>query len=329
VVVAQIDGRQMGILLFPLRDVRLVVVPPGQEVVIAEMEEKVGAFRGNGGPHIVRVRKIHFAHLCGEVLAGRIQLADETLIDLHASAANGERVARVDSADHGKRVVAGLHLLRRQGEQDAVCIGQLDVPLNANEGDGPALDDGDAQLVREKAHHGSFLHPGNPFEFEPPFGKGNEEEVASDVGAENRKEVGASQLAVAEGLNGGGGVDAKAGVMVEERAHSDDRREKDAGRDQEAGDERYFAPGGPDPGRKEAAPNGNTARGAQERLFCVVLGIGFGWTGTIVSPPGRRRRCGSRTRTRDAVTADRRTTEVRRFIEQRYVASVCAGFSHA
>ena len=95
----------------------------------------------------------------------------------------------------------------------------------------------------------------------------DEEEVASDVGAEDGEEIGAAQLAVAEGLDGGGGIDAEAGIVIEEAARGDEKSGDDAERGQEGSGESQLAPAGTSPGGKEAATDGNAAAGAEEGLF--------------------------------------------------------------
>ncbi len=209
----------------------------------------------------------------------------------------------------------GRHLLRRQGEDHAVGVGQVDVSADLDEGDGGALDDGDAELVGHQAHDGRLADPRNLFELGAALRQRDEEEVAADVGAEDGKEVGAIELAGAEGLDGGGGLDAEAGIVVEEAVHGDDERKKQTWNDEDRDAQSQFAPGGSEPGGKQAVADGNTAAGAEKRFFRVVFRFGFR---------------ASRTERACFAVPDRRPTEsVRRIIQKRDTTVVYAAFSHA
>ena len=123
--------------------------------------------------------------------------------------------------------------------------------------------------------------------------EGHEEEVAADVGAEDGEEVGAAELAVAEGLDGGGGFDAEARVVIEEAARGDEQSDDDAERGQGGSGEEPAGPSGFGPGGKEAATDGNAAACAEEGLSAVVVGVG---TRTARSRASKPRAAGGRSR---------------------------------
>ena len=163
----------------------------------------------------------------------------------------------------------------------------------------------------KEAHDGGLADPGDLLEGEAALREGDEEEVASDVGAEDGEEVGAAELAVAEGLDGGGGIDAEAGIVIEEAARGDEKSGDDAERGQEGSGESQLAPAGTSPGGKEAATDGNAAACAEEGLFGSVVGVG--------------------TRTRGArveTSSGRRTIQVSRWFVENRRASVQDGFCH-
>ena len=274
----------MGILLFPLRDVGLVVAPAREEILIAEMQQQVAAIGRDGGAHVLGVGQVDLAQVGGDVFAGRIQVGNELLVNPHPRFTDGGRVGGVHTADNSEGVVSGCHLLWGQGEDDAVGIGQLRMSMDEDEGDGGALDDSDAELVGQEAHHGRFLHPGNLFELGAALRERYEEEVATDVRAEDREEVGAIELAIAKGLDGDGGLDAEAGIVIEKTVYGDDQREKQSGNDQDGESQGQLAPAGSEPGGEQAAADGNAATRAQERFFRVVFRFGLGGTQESAGP---------------------------------------------
>ena len=146
-VVAEVDRGELRILLLPLRDVRLVVAPAGEEVFLSEMQEQVGAVGRDGGADVIGIGEVDFAQLRGDVFAGRVQVGDESLIEVHARAANGERVSGDDATDNREGVVARGHLLRGHGEEHAIGVGQLDAAVDLDEGDRGAFGHSDAQLI--------------------------------------------------------------------------------------------------------------------------------------------------------------------------------------
>ena len=111
----------------------------------------------------------------------------------------------------------------------------------------------------------------------------------SDVGAEDGEEIGAAELAVAEGLDGGGGIDAEAGIVIEEAARGDEKSGDDAERGGEGSGESQLAPAGTSPGGKEAATDGNAAACAEEGLFGSVVGVGTRTRGARVETSSGRR----------------------------------------
>ena len=77
------------------------------------------------------------------------------------------------------------HHRRRHGEQHAVGVNQADLLALAHKRDRLALNDRDANLVRQQAHDGGVLDPGNLLQLPAALGEGNKEDVAADVFAED------------------------------------------------------------------------------------------------------------------------------------------------
>ena len=77
-----------------------------------------------------RSTSLSCAEMCSPVA---VQVGDESLIDVHARAANGERIGGVDAADDREGVVAGGHLQRGHGEEHAVGVGELDAAVHVRQ----------------------------------------------------------------------------------------------------------------------------------------------------------------------------------------------------
>ncbi len=180
--------------------------------------------------------------------------------------------------------MAGGHHRGRHVQDDSGSVDQLDLVADADEGDGGALTHGDAKLVGEDAHDGGVLDPGNLFQFGTAGGQRDEEDVAADVGSEDGEQVFAGELAVADGLDGGGGVDAEAGVAIEEVADGDDGPDG-CGGDGKRGEEKdESAPAGFCPVGQDAFADGDAAAGAQEGVVAdTVDGLGGDPVGSAVS----------------------------------------------
>src|SRR5271166_6978165 len=138
---------------------------------------------------------------------------------MHAGSADGERIVGIDAAHDGERKMPGGHHGRRHVEDDTRLVDQLYLVAFAHKGYRSALAHGDPQLVGQKTHDGCVLDPRDVFQFGTALGERDEEDVAADVRTEDGEQIFAGELTVAHGLNGGGGVDAKARVAIEEIAY--------------------------------------------------------------------------------------------------------------
>jgi hypothetical protein len=83
-VVAQIHRRQLGILLPPLGDVRLVALVALQEMVFAKVSQNVGALLGHQHAGILGIGQVDLGDLLGEMLVVGVQLRHQALVDRHA-----------------------------------------------------------------------------------------------------------------------------------------------------------------------------------------------------------------------------------------------------
>ena len=172
--------------------------------------------------------------------------------------------------------MAGGHLAWRHGEDDAIGVGQFDAAAHLHKGDWGAFGNGDAQLIGQEAHDRGLPDPGDLLEGDAALRQGHEKQIASDVRSEDGEEIGAAQLAVAEGLDGSGGIDAEARIVIEEAAGGEEESGDEAERGEESSGEGQPSQGGASPGGEEAATDGNTAAGAEKGLFRVVVGVGGG-----------------------------------------------------
>ena len=82
-------------------------------------------------------------------------------------------------------------------------IDQPDLRADARKGDRRALRNRDAQLVGQQPHDRSMFYPWQLLQGCLAPGKGDEEDVAADVSAKDRKQLFARQLAVTDGLDRG------------------------------------------------------------------------------------------------------------------------------
>ena len=92
-LVAKIDRGEMRILLAPLRDVRLVALIAGEELVVAEVGENVGALLGHQHARVFGIGEVDFGDLLGKALPGAVEFADEAPVDRHARLARCQRIA--------------------------------------------------------------------------------------------------------------------------------------------------------------------------------------------------------------------------------------------
>ena len=215
-LVAQIHRREMGVLLAPLVDVGLVALITRQKLVVAEVGENVGALLGHEHhPRVFRIGEIDFGYLLGQVLAGAVEIADQSSVDRHAGFARRERIARIDARDYGKGVVVLAHGRGRHGQEDAVGVDQPDLLAVTHESDRRALHDRDAQLIGQNAHHRGLLDPGNLFQLPAAIVQRHEEDIAAHVFAEHGQDVSAGDLPEAIGLNIPGSRNAKPRVAFE------------------------------------------------------------------------------------------------------------------
>jgi len=272
-VVAEIDRGQMRILLPPLGKMRLIRPVAGEELLVAEVEQHVTGAGGQGCADILRIGEVDLAEVGGDLLAARVKVGDELLVDTHSGATHGEGIVGVDSGDDGKGEVPGGHHGGRHIEDDSCGVNQLDLIADTDEGDGSALAHGDAQLVRKETHDGGVFDPGNVLQLGAAHGERDKEDVAADVRSEDGEQVFAGELAIADGLDGGSGVDAEARVVIEKIAHFD--REPSGPRQEDQGgcQEDDAAPPGFGPIGQDAFADGYPAAGAQES---VVLAYAAG-----------------------------------------------------
>ena len=92
-LIAQIDRGQTGILLTPLRDVRLVALVALKEMIFAEVGEDVFALLGHEHAGVFRIGEVDLGDLLGEVLIVGIEICHEAAIKRHPSLARCGRVA--------------------------------------------------------------------------------------------------------------------------------------------------------------------------------------------------------------------------------------------
>jgi len=214
-VVAQVDGGEMGILLTPLGDVGLVALVALEEVIFTEVGQDVRTLLGHEDAGVFGVSEVDFGDLFGQVLGSGVQLGEEAAVDGHAGGAGGSGVSGIDAGDDGEGVVLLGHGSGGHSEQDAAGVDEADLGALTDEGDGLALDELDADLVWEDAHDGGALDPGDLLELMAALGKGDEEDVAADVFSEDGEHVGAGDLGEAGGVDVGGAGDAEACVALD------------------------------------------------------------------------------------------------------------------
>ena len=126
------------------------------------------------------------------------------------------------------------HQSRGHAEQDSVGVDQANLLALAQECDRLPLDYRDTNLVGQQAHDGCALDPGNLLQLLAPFAERNEEDVSSNIFAEDRQHLGAVHLHQARSLNIARASDAKTRVVLEETFHGKYRDRESRENDQNA-----------------------------------------------------------------------------------------------
>jgi hypothetical protein len=160
----------------------------------------------------------------------------------------------------------------RLGEENSISVDEFDLRALADEGDGLALEDGDADLIREETLDCGVLDPGNLFELLAALFDGDEKDVAADVFAEDGKHVGAADLGETSRLNVCGSGDAEAGVVLEEvgesvSADGNDREDGDGGGGEENATESCR---GTPPGALDLFAEATGTRADGARLIIII-----------------------------------------------------------
>ena len=161
IVVAQIDRREMRILLTPLGDMRLEALVAIKEMIFAKVRQNVGALLGHQHARVFRIGEVNLRDLLGVVLAVGVQLGHHAQVYVHARLARVGRIAGIDARQDRKRVMMLGHGCRRHVEQHAIGVDESDLLAVPRKRNWLPLHDRDANLVGQHAHHRGVLDPRN------------------------------------------------------------------------------------------------------------------------------------------------------------------------
>src|SRR6202000_1835829 len=118
----------------------------------------------------------------------------EMLIDSHTRFTRRLRIPSVNTGDDRERVVMLRHVGRGHCKQNAIRIDESNLLALANKGDRRALDDADADAIRQKTHDGGALNPGDLLELFTAITETYEKDVSANIPTEDRKHVGTGDL---------------------------------------------------------------------------------------------------------------------------------------
>ena len=247
-VVAHVGGGQLGVLGVPVGKQLFELAVTFEVVGVAEVDKDLGAMVGDKGLDVLGVGEIDLGEPGGDALFGGVEVAGELEVDFHAGGADGEWIVLGDAGDYGEGVMGlgcpGGVVVVVHVEEDAGAVDQADLRSLANESDGGALDDGDAEAVGQQAHDGGVLDPGKALEFGTTLGEADGEDVAVDILAEDGEELGAGEVADALDLDSGGAGYFKAVVVQEVVLALIAGAGEQGKREDECGGSGHAAPGG-------------------------------------------------------------------------------------
>ena len=214
-LVAQIDGGQLGILLPPFGDVLFVALIALEEVIFAQVRQNVGSLFRHQNARIFRIGEVDLRNLLGVVLAVDVKFAHHPRIHRHARLPRRRLVARINAGENRKRIVMRCHGGGTHVEKNSVGVDQANLLAVAREGDRRALNNLHTNLVGQQAHHGRVFNPRNRFKLFAALADGHEEDVAANVFAEDRQHLRSTHFSEPGGLDVIGSGDAEAGIALE------------------------------------------------------------------------------------------------------------------
>src|ERR1700747_1087755 len=116
---------------------------------------------GHDHAQIARIAEIDFADMIGGAGTDEVGIPHELLKSLHALLALGSRHGSGEASDNWEMEVVTARAI----EDDAEFVDESKVAAVANEGDGCALGNVDANVIRQDALHAGGPHPGDLFRF--------------------------------------------------------------------------------------------------------------------------------------------------------------------